>query len=304
MNRSYRPALIVGGYGALAGVMAAMTYILMEHVQHLLWQNPYAQGPLYTIAVIMGGGLLLSLLYRLNATAPSDLNAQLQQAHDPLRQKKRATLLTALIAIVSVGFGGAVGPEAGLIAVVSECSAILALHLARNQAEQRLIGDSGSIAALSGLYGAPPGAATLIDEDDNGKQAADSISLPLKLLAGISGMAGFYLTTQLLLDGGFQQLTLPAHTIPRNGSDLLLAIPRSPCRRAAGITRPTAAPPHSALVGASRRSRHPNPGGQRPLCPALRHNPGAALLWPPRSRTCPRTRHPKRNTHAALAGRR
>ena len=46
MNRSYRPALIVGGYGALAGVMAAMTYILMEHVQHLLWQNPYAQGPL------------------------------------------------------------------------------------------------------------------------------------------------------------------------------------------------------------------------------------------------------------------
>ena len=134
MNRSYRPALIVGGYGALAGVMAAMTYILMEHVQHLLWQNPYAQGPLYTIAVIMGGGLLLSLLYRLNATAPSDLNAQLQQAHDPLRQKKRATLLTALIAIVSVGFGGAVGPEAGLIAVVSECSAILALHLARNQA--------------------------------------------------------------------------------------------------------------------------------------------------------------------------
>ena len=185
MNRSYRPALIVGGYGALAGVMAAMTYILMEHVQHLLWQNPYAQGPLYTIAVIMGGGLLLSLLYRLNATAPSDLNAQLQQAHDPLRQKKRATLLTALIAIVSVGFGGAVGPEAGLIAVVSECSAILALHLARNQAEQRLIGDSGSIAALSGLYGAPPGAATLIDEDDNGKQAADSISLPLKLLAGI-----------------------------------------------------------------------------------------------------------------------
>lgn len=149
MNRSYRPALIVGGYGALAGVMAAMTYILMEHVQHLLWQNPYAQGPLYTIAVIMGGGLLLSLLYRLNATAPSDLNAQLQQAHDPLRQIKRATLLTALIAIVSVGFGGAVGPEAGLIAVVSECSAILALHLARNQAEQRLIGDSGSIAALS-----------------------------------------------------------------------------------------------------------------------------------------------------------
>ena len=56
MNRSYRPALIVGGYGALDGVMAAMTYILMEHVQHLLWQNPYAQGPLYTIAVIMGGG--------------------------------------------------------------------------------------------------------------------------------------------------------------------------------------------------------------------------------------------------------
>lgn len=59
MNRSYRPALIVGGYGALAGVMAAMTYILMEHVQHLLWQNPYAQGPLYTVLGIVFRGQLI-----------------------------------------------------------------------------------------------------------------------------------------------------------------------------------------------------------------------------------------------------
>ena len=57
------------------------------------------------------------------------------------------------------------GPEAGLVAVVTEASAIIALRIARSRAEARLIGDTGTVAALSGLSGAPPGAAVYADAD-------------------------------------------------------------------------------------------------------------------------------------------
>jgi len=91
----------------------------------------------------MLGGVLIALIR--NVTEDADLNAQLAQAHDVLHLKKRSTLFLALSAIVAVGFGGAVGPEAGLVAVVSEASAVVALLIARSRAEARLIGDTGTV---------------------------------------------------------------------------------------------------------------------------------------------------------------
>ena len=221
-----RHIALAGGYGALAGSVAALTFALMNGVQHLLWSHTFASHPLYIIAVILAGAGLLVALHRLmKSDSPPDVLAQMQQAHDPLHAQKRTTLLIALSAIVAVGFGGAVGPEAGLLAVVMQCSGIVAARLAHDQREARLIGDTGSIAALSGLYGAPPGAAVLVDEGDNATFAADATPLALKFLAGVCGLAAFLLVCTLLLSGGFSRLALPAHTIPGDGSDILLALP-------------------------------------------------------------------------------
>ena len=188
--------------------------------------------------MIMLGGVLIALIR--NVTEDVDLNAQLAQAHDVLHLKKRSTLFLALSAIVAVGFGGAVGPEAGLVAVVSEASAIVAILIARSRAEARLIGDTGTVAALSGLYGAPPAAAVYIEPESTPNLSSQNMDdeptpLALKFLGAVAGFAGFVWVAHWLIPNGQLQLSLPAYIAPRDGSDLLWAIVPALLGACAGI---------------------------------------------------------------------
>lgn len=217
---SGRSWLIAGGYGAVAGGLAALTLALMNLVQAKVWGN--SDSSLYIVLMILVGGVLIAVIRHL--TEDVNLNEQLAQARDPIHLKKRNTLFLALSAIIAVGFGGAVGPEAGLIAVVTEASAVIALLLARNHEEERLIGDTGAVAALSGLYAAPPGAA-LLDDDDMSAQAESQpgqTPLALKVLGGVAGLGGFLLVGHYVLQGGFGPLPLPEITVSQG--DLLWAI--------------------------------------------------------------------------------
>ena len=87
------------------------------------------------------------------------------------------------------------GPEAGLVAVVTEASAIVPMRIARSRAEARLIGDTGTVAALSGLYGAPPGAAAYAAADAAPPTDPDDAPTPLalKFLAAVASLGGFLL---------------------------------------------------------------------------------------------------------------
>ena len=118
------------------------------------------------------------------------------------------------------------GPEAGLVAVVTGASAIVPMRIARSRAEARLIGDTGTVAALSGLYGAPPGAAAYADADTALPTDPDDAPTPLalKFLAAVAGLGGFLLVAHWLIPGGGMALPAPPHTTPRDGSDLLWAI--------------------------------------------------------------------------------
>ncbi len=225
--KSQKPLFIALAYGFAAGAIAALVLALMLSVQHWLWSGSHADSPAYIFAIILLGGGLLALLQHLRhggAASDGDLDGQLAALHAPVACKRRDTLLLALSAIVAVGFGGAIGPEAGLLAVVAECSAIVALALARSQSEQRLINDTGAVAALSGLYGAPPGAAVLVDENSRGHHDAEETPLALKLLAGVSGFAGFLLLGNWLLPGDFQQLPLPDYAALEARHELLHAL--------------------------------------------------------------------------------
>ena len=172
-----RSAMIAAIYGMLAGALAAVTLWCMNTINHWVWSLSDARW--YVPLVIMLGGVLIALIR--DASENVDLTAQLAQVHDVLHLKKRSTLFLALSAIIAVGFGGAVGPEAGLVAVVSEASAVVAILIARSRVEARLIGDTGTVAALSGLYGAPPGAAVYTESDNVLSHHLDNESTPLPL---------------------------------------------------------------------------------------------------------------------------
>lgn len=211
VKASARAAGIALGYGALAGAVAALTYLLMGAAEHLIWSVSDARW--YVPVVIIAGGLILVAL-RPHVDGRG-LDAQLEEAADPAHLRRRRTAALAAAAIVAVACGGAIGPEAGLIAVVAELSAIVSHVIARNQAEERLIGQAGSAAALAGLYGSPPGAAAYDD---------DALTPPkaLPFLAGVAGFVSF-LALVRISDHQAGGVVLPEYVRASVG-DLLWAI--------------------------------------------------------------------------------
>ena len=120
---------------------------MMKGAQHVLWSSawasPWANAPGYIFAVIMLGGVLLAGLQYLQENLARGAGSKVQQA----AQQRRKIALVAASAIVAIGFGGAIGPEAGLLAVVAECAAIVSDQLAAAYAQTRRMNRWGEGAA-------------------------------------------------------------------------------------------------------------------------------------------------------------
>ena len=108
-------------YGALAGAVASLTFFLMTEVEHAVWDASDAR---WYIPVAIGvGGVLIAAIRRRAGTG--GLDEQIEEAADPTSLRRRRTAAIGAVAIVAVGFGGAIGPEAGLLAMVAELSALV-----------------------------------------------------------------------------------------------------------------------------------------------------------------------------------
>ena len=201
-------------YGFVAGTVAAVVLWLMGVVSDLVWSGPDARW--YVFAAIMAGGCIIAMLRHLYAGR--DLQQQIENARSPQNGNVRDTAILAVMAVVAVGFGGAVGPEAGILAVVAEMSALISYLIARNNtADSRLIGEIGAAGALGGLYGSPPGGAIIAQEHPEAPKL-------LVYLAGLAGLLGFLLVGSRILPGGGLRIWLPPHQAAGNGVDMLWAL--------------------------------------------------------------------------------
>jgi H+/Cl- antiporter ClcA len=235
---AWRTSAIAVGFGAVAGVVAAVTLKAMQWLQHLVWGVSEARW--YLVLAILVGGLLVAALRRLSEEA--DLDQEVALAADPVHLHRRRIGFLAVSAIVAVAFGGAVGPEAGLIAIVAEVSSLAALRMARSREEQRLIGRVGSAAALSGLYGSPPGGAVYENDDLSPSKA-------LVFVAAVIGLVGFLLTSALLGGLDVAELGLPEYAAAHDGLDLLRAIVPAALAAAAAGAYTVVRPLLARLVG-------------------------------------------------------
>ncbi len=75
------------------------------------------------------------------------LDSLITDSEDPVAVRWRRTLHLCALGVVAVGFGGAVGPEAGLIAVVTELSAILARRITLMQKQHDVATLVGAVIA-------------------------------------------------------------------------------------------------------------------------------------------------------------
>jgi len=138
--------------------------------------------------------------------------------------------------------------------------------MAKSREEQRLIGRVGSAAALSGLYGSPPGGAVYESDEISPSKA-------LVFVAAVVGLVAFLLTSDLFGGLDMPPLGLPEYLTSHDGSDLLRAIPPA-IAAALGATAYTMVRPALArLVG-----RLSSTTLQTMLATLL--FAGLAVLWP------------------------
>ena len=149
--------------------------------------------------------------------AGPDLEAQITRARDPASVYPRETGWVALGAVFAVGFGGAIGPEAGIIAVTAQLSSIVALRLRRSATDRRLLAEAGMAGALSGFYASPAGGSVHAESEAR-------LPRPLVLAAGAAGFAAFVLVAETLLPGALETMRLPRLTADTGPWDAVVAL--------------------------------------------------------------------------------
>ena len=204
---------LAAGLGAVAGVLAMVVFWLMTALLELIWSGPEAWW--YTVLVILAGGGLIALLQR--GHAARSFEEQVAELRHPDAEVHHDALYLGAIAVVSVACGGALGPEAGILALIGQLSTLVARALGRTQAERGLIGEIGAAGALGGLYASPAGGAAVA-------QAHPEAPKWQLYLAGLAGLAGFLGTASLLPGGAALHVDLPDHSPAGDGSDMLFAL--------------------------------------------------------------------------------
>ena len=203
-------ALVLGLGG---GVVAAVTYAAMILLQGAIW-GTLPDSRWVILPVMVAGGAAIGLT-RLMAAGPG-LEEQIAQARNPLAIHRREAAWVALGAILAVAFGGAIGPEAGILAVTAQLSSIVSLRLARSAATRRRLAEAGIAGALSGVYGSPAGGPIHAE-------AKDAVPRPLLILAGLAGFMGFVVTAEFMMDGAIGMMRLPRLNVESTIWDTALA---------------------------------------------------------------------------------
>ncbi|VEH05329.1 putative voltage-gated ClC-type chloride channel ClcB [Corynebacterium kutscheri] len=184
-------------YGGLAGIVSALSLLLMVGLQHRIWN--LGSSALFAFIVICVGGVLLACLH--TQYKNSSLDKLIAESADPNPLHARKIGFIALSAIVAVAFGASIGPEAGLVAIVAELSIFVSTKITTTKQQAQAIGAAGNAAVLSSIYGSPPASA-----------AFDNDSLPpTKFPAFIAGISGFltFMTTLRIFDAHPHALELP-----------------------------------------------------------------------------------------------
>lgn len=153
--RVYPIAVVMG---AAVGLVSIAFLFLIRLLTEFIWtQDHFGRSDSLVFLACVAGGLLVGLL---NRTAEKDRS----QAHDlseaisdmeevETKEAPKSSLIfgRASLGIVSLGFGGPLGPEAPLIALVSQLSSRMSgvLRLARDRAVELSV--AGSLGVLFGV---------------------------------------------------------------------------------------------------------------------------------------------------------
>jgi H+/Cl- antiporter ClcA len=203
---------VVGGLATVAFVRA------LEWAQDRLWTSlpdaldvsPDSSG--FIVAVVMAGALLLGLGRRALGEYPVSLEQALEDHQRDGEFDRRHIGQAAVLSLVSLGFGAALGPEAALMAILGGICSWVARVIDADTAEGTDIAYVGIGGAMGALFGTAGAAALTLDPRGSDPEDARTGRLWRLLPALAAAWAGLWIYRWLGTSTHYFDLGLPDYS--------------------------------------------------------------------------------------------
>ena len=202
--------LIAAVLGAGVGLISIGFLFAVKTAKELIWTTEVERiNPVVVLSICVVGGLLVGVLNQLAEKSRSEVHdlteaiADMEEVETKQAPPARLIFGRAGLGVVSLGFGGPLGPEAPLIALVAQLSSRLSHILRVTQARVVELSVAGSLGVLFGV----PLVLAGIESEDKAKSrniGQRIVARGPEILAAISSL---FVITKLLPEIGIHQFT-------------------------------------------------------------------------------------------------
>jgi len=202
--------LIAAVLGAGVGLISIGFLFAVKTAKELIWTSELERiNPAVVLSICVVGGLLVGVLNQLAEKSRSEVHdlteaiADMEEVETKQAPPARLIFGRAGLGVVSLGFGGPLGPEAPLIALVAQLSSRLSHILRVTQARVVELSVAGSLGVLFGV----PLVLAGIESEEKAKNrniGQRIVARGPEILAAISSL---FVITKLLPEIGIHQFT-------------------------------------------------------------------------------------------------
>ena len=216
--------LIAAVLGAGVGLISIGFLFAIKTAKELIWTSELERiSPLVVLSICVVGGLLVGVLNQLAEKSRSEVHdlteaiADMEEVETKQAPPARLIFGRAGLGVVSLGFGGPLGPEAPLIALVAQLSSRLSHILRVTQARVVELSVAGSLGVLFGV----PLVLAGIESEEKAKNrniGQRIVARGPEILAAISSL---FVITKLLPEIGIHQFISANSSEVGFGTDLI-----------------------------------------------------------------------------------
>ena len=202
--------LIAAVLGAGVGLISIGFLFAVKTAKELIWTSELERiNPVVVLSICVVGGLIVGVLNQLVEKSRSEVHdlteaiADMEEVETKQAPPARLIFGRAGLGVVSLGFGGPLGPEAPLIALVAQLSSRLSHILKVTQARVVELSVAGSLGVLFGV----PLVLAGIESEEKAKNrniGQRIVARGPEILAAISSL---FVITKLLPEIGIHQFT-------------------------------------------------------------------------------------------------
>ena len=202
--------LIAAVLGAGVGLISIGFLFAVKTAKELIWTSELERiNPVVVLSISVVGGLIVGVLNQLAEKSRSEVHdlteaiADMEEVETKQAPPTRLIFGRAGLGVVSLGFGGPLGPEAPLIALVAQLSSRLSHILKVTQARVVELSVAGSLGVL---FGVPLVLAGIESEEKSKNRNIGQriVARGPEILAAISSL---FVITKLLPEIGIHQFT-------------------------------------------------------------------------------------------------